>query len=775
MSIQSLVGKKIDKYKIVKHYGSGGMGAVYLAHQDFLERDVAFKVISFKMADDPDAIKRFKTEARLIAALEHNNIVTVYDFGQFEDISYLVMRLLKGGSLADRMRRQPGTHASLHEVSYLLTQLADALDYAHSRHIIHRDIKGANIMFDEVDKPYLVDFGVAKILQSKGEPLTVSGGILGTPTHMAPEIWQGKGASAASDQYALAVTMYRLLTGADPFEADSPYVMMRKHVDEIPTNPSLHNPGIPEAVSDVIHQAMAKDPSERYGSVGAFASAFRSSIQDIPYRSSQIFPKNWRDLAKVADAATAAAPPEIMGAEKPTTKPGANVSGAEKPTTKPNANTSRPDTVTPPTIRQEDLRARQRPSTRTALISGGIIMILLGILLLQFPPLQTAIADFINSPTPTPTLTHTPSATPTSTITLTATLTPTVTPSNTATHTLTPTKTSTPTLTPSNTATETSTPTLTPSHTPTHTLTPTNTATHTATATETPTPSPTPTDTATATNTPTNTATSTNTATHTPTNTATLTNTATDTPTATPTLTFTPSPTATDTATPTQSPSPTVSPVPTFTRIPGLICDTYGPNFSVGDRFIVPVGDGSSYIYADPHRAPVLGTILEGRGGEVLDGPRCATGAEGLLISWYIESDTGVEGWVSEGYLSSRFPWMMREDDSFIETMPTPVFRAVTDPGFECAGAYGPNFDIGDRLIVPIGDGATRMYLSPNREPRVGFIDEQETGVILDGPVCTRGQRGNLISWYIESANGLEGWVSEGYPDDLFPWIIPLD
>jgi len=189
------------------------------------------------------------------------------------------MRLLTGGTLAERVAQREAENRplpSLGEVSLLLSQLAGAFDYAHSRGVIHRDIKPSNIMFDNQGNAFLVDFGIAKLL-STTSALTGTGMMLGTPLYMAPEQWRAEPPTAATDQYALGVTIYQLLTGHVPFEAPTPFGLMHKHLNETPTPLHIVRSDLPEAVTITLQRALAKNPADRFPTVTAFAQSFEQS------------------------------------------------------------------------------------------------------------------------------------------------------------------------------------------------------------------------------------------------------------------------------------------------------------------------------------------------------------------------------------------------------------------------------------------------------------------------------------------------------------------
>jgi serine/threonine protein kinase len=289
VNVRRLSGQMIGNYELRDLYGAGGMGAVYRAYQRNLEREVAFKIIATQFAEDDEFIKRFAREAKLSASLEHPNIVPVYDFGAYHGMNFVVMRLLTGGTLAERVRVKQGQLPTLGEVAILLKQVAGALDYAHSQRIIHRDIKPTNVMFDHLGTAYLVDFGIARLLQSKQTQLTQEGAAVGTPSYMAPEQWMGNATSGAADQYALAVMIYELIAGRLPFLADSAYTLMTKHTQEPPPPPKLFNPNLPDTITPVLMKALSKDAALRYPTVKAFAQAFEEATARYAGQTSGFF------------------------------------------------------------------------------------------------------------------------------------------------------------------------------------------------------------------------------------------------------------------------------------------------------------------------------------------------------------------------------------------------------------------------------------------------------------------------------------------------------
>jgi eukaryotic-like serine/threonine-protein kinase len=288
--LQHLTGKQLGQYELRQLMGRGSMGAVYRAYQPNLAREVAIKVLSPMLATERDYYERFNREAKMAAALEHPHIVAVYDYGTHDigndaddRINYVVMRLLTGGSLDERIDQLTLSGEAtmpLTEVGTLLDQLADALDYAHSKGVIHRDVKLSNVMFDQRGAAYLVDFGIARLLQSVS---TLTGdNMVGTPDYMPPEQWRGESITPAADQYALGVMIYHLLSGQPPFEAPTPYALMHKHLNEIPISLDELSKDLPPMIGAVVGRALAKSPDDRYPSVMEFAKAFERAIESKP-------------------------------------------------------------------------------------------------------------------------------------------------------------------------------------------------------------------------------------------------------------------------------------------------------------------------------------------------------------------------------------------------------------------------------------------------------------------------------------------------------------
>ena len=273
--------EKIGIYEVKSELGRGGMATVYRAYDPRFEREVAVKVLPSELLHaDPQFRLRFEREAKIIAQLEHSAIVPVYDVGEADGQPYFVMRYMTGGSLSDRIKSGGLT---MEDAVQILSTIAPALDEAHSNGIVHRDIKPSNILFDKRGNPYVSDFGIAKLSQAQTGNVTGSA-IIGTPAYMAPEQAQGTEVDGRADIYALGIILFEILTGKQPYEADTPMAVAIKHI----TDPVPHiretNPQLPESMDTIIQTAMAKDKTQRFSTAVEMTDALREAARGTPTR-----------------------------------------------------------------------------------------------------------------------------------------------------------------------------------------------------------------------------------------------------------------------------------------------------------------------------------------------------------------------------------------------------------------------------------------------------------------------------------------------------------
>jgi serine/threonine-protein kinase len=270
-------GTVLGRYRLLEKAGVGGMSEVFRAEDETLKRIVAVKVILGPVAADSTFRERFLREARLVAGLEHPNVLPVFDYGTAtidgEEVSYLVMPLVAGGSLKGRVA---GPVPPALAITWL-SAIAAALDHAHSKGILHRDVKPGNVLMDAQGRPLLADFGLARSAEvSSG--LTATGTVLGTPLYMAPEQAMGATLDGRADQYALAVIAFELLAGRVPFSAESPLAVLHQHVSTPPPPLSTVLPGTAASVDAVLFRGLAKKPGDRFASCSAFVAALGAAL-----------------------------------------------------------------------------------------------------------------------------------------------------------------------------------------------------------------------------------------------------------------------------------------------------------------------------------------------------------------------------------------------------------------------------------------------------------------------------------------------------------------
>jgi serine/threonine-protein kinase len=270
-----LIGTTIGGYTILEQVGRGGMATVFKALDLADGKTVAIKILAPQLAVAENFQQRFRREAKLLRELDHPNIVPVLDFGEANGMVYLVMPFMEVGTLTDRMM---SGMLRVQEAARILEQIASALQYAHDKGIVHRDVKPANILLDESGNAWLSDFGFARIHDAS---LSLTGSaLIGTPAYISPEQINGGEVTHLSDQYALGVILYLLSTGELPYDADTPIAIAIKHATEPLPRPRAVNPNLPDSIEAVLIKALAKDPLQRFKSVAEFNEAFQSALKE---------------------------------------------------------------------------------------------------------------------------------------------------------------------------------------------------------------------------------------------------------------------------------------------------------------------------------------------------------------------------------------------------------------------------------------------------------------------------------------------------------------
>ncbi len=271
--MNDLTGITIERYKILRELGRGGMAVVYRATDTMLDRNVAVKMI---LTDNPSRdkseklLKRFNREAKTLASLSHPNIVKVLDYGEYENMPYIVMEFISGGALKARM----GKPIAYSDAAAMLAPVARALQHAHQQKIVHRDVKPENILINDSGQPMLSDFGILKVVDvEESQGLTGTGKIVGTPAYMSPEQIRGREIDGRSDIYSLGIVFFEMVTGRKPYNANTPIELSMQHLhDPIPKAKQFVR-DLPVEVDQIIAKAIAKNPEDRFPSMAAFAQA----------------------------------------------------------------------------------------------------------------------------------------------------------------------------------------------------------------------------------------------------------------------------------------------------------------------------------------------------------------------------------------------------------------------------------------------------------------------------------------------------------------------
>lgn len=278
MNLQA--GTVFAGYRVIRRLGSGGMGAVYLAHHPRLPRQDALKILDSRVGDDPEFRARFAREAELAARLEHSNIVSIFDRGDENGVLWISMRFVAGtdvGALVAQGPLEPG------RALRIVSEAARGLDAAHHRGLLHRDVKPANILVSAGDEGTetvrITDFGIARSMDASSADLTATGSVLATFAYAAPEQLSGERLDHRTDIYALGCSLYEMLTGRKPFDGRVGAAVIYAHLHEPPPRPSLTRPGLPPALDAVIARAMAKNRDERFDSCAELAQAARLALE----------------------------------------------------------------------------------------------------------------------------------------------------------------------------------------------------------------------------------------------------------------------------------------------------------------------------------------------------------------------------------------------------------------------------------------------------------------------------------------------------------------
>ena len=267
-------GSVVDgRYRVLRRIGSGGMADVWLAEDTHLQRQVALKVLHRRFVQDREFVERFRREAESAAGLQHPNIVSVYDRGEFEGTYYIAMQYIDGPTLKELI----DSGLSPAEAVVPIRQVLEAAGFAHRHGVVHRDLKPQNVIVDPEGKALVTDFGIARAGVSE---ITQTGSVMGTPQYLSPEQAQGLDVTSVSDLYSIGVILYEALTGRVPFEGESAVAVAMKQVSETPQRPSSINPQVSPALDAVVMRALEKDPGERFQSAGAFIAALDEAMRD---------------------------------------------------------------------------------------------------------------------------------------------------------------------------------------------------------------------------------------------------------------------------------------------------------------------------------------------------------------------------------------------------------------------------------------------------------------------------------------------------------------
>ena len=255
-----------ERYTLERKIGSGGMADVWLARDQELDRDVAVKILHDRFAQDREFVERFRREAQSAAGLQHPNVVSIFDRGEFDDTYFIAMEFVEGPQLKELVKGGMSTEDAIS----FTRQILNAARFAHRKGIVHRDLKPQNVLIDEDGRARVADFGIAR---GESSDITATGSVMGTAQYLSPEQAQGKETTPRSDIYSIGVILYEALTRRVPFEGDSAVAVALKQVSEQPRRPSAINPNVPPALDAVVMRSLAKDPEARFKDADAFLKA----------------------------------------------------------------------------------------------------------------------------------------------------------------------------------------------------------------------------------------------------------------------------------------------------------------------------------------------------------------------------------------------------------------------------------------------------------------------------------------------------------------------
>ena len=272
-----VIGESIGQYRLVEQLGQGGMATVFKGYHARLERHVAIKALHPAFTEDANFLARFNREAKVVANLDHPNIVPIYDFSEYEGRPYLVMKYIEGQTLKARLINSP---MSLDETLHIVEKAGEALSYAHVQGVLHRDIKPSNVLLTSDGQIYLADFGLARIAAA-GESSLTADRMVGTPQYMSPEQAVAKSdLDHRSDIYSFGVMLYEMVVGQVPFNADTPFAIIHDHIYTPLPLPRVVNPDVPEAVQCVLLKALAKEPEDRFETMQDLMNALRRAVHE---------------------------------------------------------------------------------------------------------------------------------------------------------------------------------------------------------------------------------------------------------------------------------------------------------------------------------------------------------------------------------------------------------------------------------------------------------------------------------------------------------------